>query len=149
LALDGSSKATPIVVSPSEEIGARFSPDGRFFTFDSNASGQRQVYITPFPLAGERTPVSRGAGSSARWRRDGKALFYLSPDSRLMMVPIETTPSLRIGAPVALFDIDKKRPWLDFDVSPTGQFVAVVLESRASGQPLTVVVNGLGEFARQ
>jgi hypothetical protein len=50
---------------------------------------------------------------------------------------------------VALFDIDKKRPWLDFDVSPTGQFVAVVLESRASGQPLTVVVNGLAEFARQ
>jgi Tol biopolymer transport system component len=149
LALDGSSKATPIVVSPSEEIGARFSPDGRFFTFDSNASGQRQVYITPFPLVGERTPVSRGAGSSARWRRDGKALFYLSPDSRLMMVPIETTPSLRIGTPVALFDIDKKRPWLDFDVSPTGQFVAVVLESRASGQPLTVVVNGLAEFARQ
>jgi hypothetical protein len=66
-----------------------------------------------------------------------------------MMVPIETTPTLRIGTPVSLFDIDRKRPWLDFDVSPTGQFVAVVLESRASGQPLTVVVNGLAEFARQ
>jgi hypothetical protein len=50
---------------------------------------------------------------------------------------------------VTLFDTDKNRPWLDFDVSPPGQFVAVVLESRASGQPLTVVVNGLTEFARQ
>ena len=61
---------------------ARFSPDGRFVAYTSNASGRSEVYVQPFPVAaGGKWQVSQGGGAQPRWRRDGKELFYISPDS--------------------------------------------------------------------
>ena len=140
-ALDGSRAPTMAVDSPFDEERVRFSRDGRVFSFHSNASGRWDVYISPFPPTGEKTRVSPAGGHEARWSRDGKELFYLSPDGRLMAVPIQTAPALRIGAPVSLFETNTKRAWSEFDVSSSGRFLAVVAETRASQQPLTVVLN--------
>lgn len=59
----------------------------------------------------------------------------------MMTVPIRTSRSLRIGTPVPLFEVDARRPWLGFDVSPAGRFLTIVSETRANEQPLTVVPN--------
>jgi Tol biopolymer transport system component len=139
--LGGSRPPTSIVETPFDEENVRFSPDGRFFSLDSNASGQREVYVTPFPPTGAMIRVSTAGGAIARWNRDGKELVYLSPDGKLVAVPIQTSPSLHMGAPAAVFEIDAKRPWLGFDVSSKGRFLAVVSETRADEQPLTVVLN--------
>jgi Tol biopolymer transport system component len=140
-ALDGSRAPAMAVDSPFDEEGVRFSRDGRVFSFHSNASGHWDVYISPFPPTGEKTRVSPAGGYEARWSRDGKELFYLSPDGRLMAVPVQTAGALRIGTPVSLFEINPKRLWTGFDVSSSGRFLAVVAETRASQQPLTVVLN--------
>jgi hypothetical protein len=58
-----------------------------------------------------------------------------------MTVPIHTSPTLHVGTPVPLFEIDAKRPWLGFDVSSAGRFLALVSQTRANEQPLTVVLN--------
>ena len=91
-----------------------------------------------------------------RWSRDGRELFYLSADRRLISVPIRTTPSLQLGSPTELFAL--KEAWQTafgsqdgcFDVSPDGQrFLAVVPEVLADKLPLTVVVKWSAEVAEK
>ena len=81
--------------------------------------------------------VSAGGGGTPRWRRDGREIFYLSAQGDLMSVPLDTAG--RPGTPVALFHADR---WTDFDVMPDGmRFVAIVQESIASEEPLTILLN--------
>jgi serine/threonine protein kinase/Tol biopolymer transport system component len=145
-ALDGSRAPAAAFDSAFEEVGVRFSRDGRYFSYISAPSGRPDVYVSPFPPTGEKVPVSIGGGLVARWSRDGKELFYLTTDRRMMAIPVQTNPSLRIGTPVALFEVSAKRPWTQFDVSSAGRFLAVVSESRASEQPLTVVLHWPAPF---
>jgi hypothetical protein len=71
-------------------------------------AGSREVYVSPFPPTGETLTVSSGGGSAGRWSRDDRELFYPSSDNRLMSVPVQTSPSLHVGAPVPLFRIESK-----------------------------------------
>ncbi len=88
--------------------------------------------------------ISGGGGSSPRWSRNGRELFYVSLDNRLMVVPVRTTPSLSVGTPMTLFTIDEHKSWYDFDVSVDGRrFLAIVAQSFAGEQPLRVIVNWL------
>jgi Tol biopolymer transport system component len=141
LALDGSRPPAAAFSTPFEELGVRFSRDGRYFSYISAPSGRLEVYISPFPPTGEKVLVSPGGGGLARWSRDGRELLYVAADRRLMSIPIQTNPSLRAGTPVPLFAIDRKRSWSGFDVTTAGRMLAVVTETRASEQPLTVVLN--------
>jgi Tol biopolymer transport system component len=126
LALTGSRARRPLLPSPFNVMNARFSPDGRFFAFGSDDSGRFEVYLAPFP-AGAKVRVSADGGGSPRWRRDGRELFYLSSDGRLVAVPVRTHPSLELGTPVALFMAEKMAKRADFDVAPDGtRFIAVV-----------------------
>ena len=84
----------------------------------------------------------------ARWSRDGREILILSSDRRLVSLPVRTSPTLQIGAPVTLFEINGAG-WSGFDVSPDGKrFLAVVPEVVADRLPLTVVVNGNPVTAR-
>jgi Tol biopolymer transport system component len=133
--------------TPFDENEPRFSPDGHFFSFASNASGRPEIYVSPFPTGGERTRVSTAGGYGARWSRSGHELFYRS-GSQIISVPMQTESSLRIGQPVALFSFGKERAWFGFDVSPDGRFLAVVSQTRAVEQPLTVVLNWTAALAK-
>ncbi len=97
-------KPTPYLQTDFNVSQARFSPDGRYVAYTSNASGRNEVYVQPFPAAaGGKWMVSQGGGSQPRWRRDGKELFYISADSKVMAVPVATTPAFTPGVPKALF----------------------------------------------
>jgi dipeptidyl aminopeptidase/acylaminoacyl peptidase len=86
------------------ESQGRFSPDGHLVAYTSNASGRDEIYVQPFPASvGGKTIVSRGGGVAPRWRRDGKELFYISADSKMMSVEVSTGPVFRAGIPRALF----------------------------------------------
>jgi hypothetical protein len=83
----------------------------------------------------------------ARWSRDGKEIFVLSGDGRLVSVPVRTSPSLQVGTPETLFTVTlaetKAAGWNSFDVSQDGsRFLAVVPAVVADRLPLTVVVSG-------
>jgi Tol biopolymer transport system component len=129
---------------------ARFSPDGRFVAYSSNASGISEVYVQPFPAAGSgKWMVSQGGGAQPRWRRDGKELFYIALDSKVMAVPVATAQVFTNGHPKALFTapiwgggtvINVTR----YDVTADGQkFLVNVLppETTAAPSPITVVLN--------
>ena len=95
----------------------------------------------PYPGPGEKIRVSSGGARLLQWSPDGKELFYLADDGRLMSLPVKTSPSLQTGTPVALFTV-RGKPWQSFAPSSDGKkFLAVVPETAADEQPMTVVVN--------
>src|SRR5262249_1485955 len=83
--LNGNPRPFPYLRSPFSEGNARFSPDGRWIAYDSNESGRPEVLVVPFtgpdapPSA--KYPISTSGGFLPRWRRDGREIFYLSPDN--------------------------------------------------------------------
>ena len=81
-------KPTVIAATPYREFDPRFSADGRWVSYVSNETGADEIYIQPFPPTGNRWLVSRGGGRSARWREDGRELFYLAPMGEMKVVPI-------------------------------------------------------------
>jgi Tol biopolymer transport system component len=141
LPVEGEPKPVPFLKTAFNEYNGRFSPDGRWVAYTSDESGRAEIYISPFPGAGGKRLVSLAGGDQARWRADGKELFYLAPDGQLMAgeVRIKGT-DLEIGTVRPLFG-----PLLPigYDVSSDGQrFLAVLPEERAAApDPLTVVMN--------
>jgi Tol biopolymer transport system component len=106
LPLDRRRMPFPIVETPFNETNAQFSPDGHWIAYQSDESGRVEIYVQPFPGPGRRVRISGSGGVQARWRRDGKELFYLASDNRLMAVPIQVDPSgenIEPGTPVPLF----------------------------------------------
>jgi dipeptidyl aminopeptidase/acylaminoacyl peptidase len=148
LPLPGPGTPTAVLQSPFDKKDVRFSPDGRFLTFTSNESGQAEAYVMPYPVPGERIRLSTGGARLLQWGRDGKELLYLSADGHLMSLPIQTSPTLKTGTPVALFKVEGQ-PWLNFQLSVDGKkFLAVVPQITAAEQPWTVVVNWTSEAGR-
>ncbi|HLN58123.1 MAG TPA: protein kinase [Thermoanaerobaculia bacterium] len=126
-----------------------FSPDGRAVAFLSSESGRREAYVAPFGSPGEKVRVSTDGANLLRFSRDGTELFYLSPDGRLIAVPIRTVPSVEPGEPRTLFRLAPGPGWQNFDVAPDGRFLAVVSEVSGSAQPATVVVNWTAEAPKK
>jgi dipeptidyl aminopeptidase/acylaminoacyl peptidase len=130
---------------------ARFSPDGRWVAYSSNESGPREVYVRPFPdAAGGKIMVSRNGGVSPHWRRDGRELFYVSADSKMMAVEVTTGPQFHSGTPAPLFTAPiRARVGVSaprFDVTPDGQRFLFAAESAAGDaasapSPFTLVQN--------
>ncbi|HEX6159507.1 MAG TPA: protein kinase, partial [Thermoanaerobaculia bacterium] len=79
-------KAVHYLDGPNDETHAQFSPDGRFVAYTSTESERPEVYVQPYPATGAKWQVSTSGGEQPRWRRDGKELFYIAPDRRLMSV---------------------------------------------------------------
>ena len=104
-AADGSGRPTAVVRGPAKDQGARFSPNGKWVAYQSNESGLSRVYLTDvFGRTGRTTPVSAGEGNRARWRADGREIFYQAPDRNLMVVPIEWSGEVPVpGTPKLLF----------------------------------------------
>jgi dipeptidyl aminopeptidase/acylaminoacyl peptidase len=130
-----------------DAITARFSPDGRWVAYASNESGAFEVYVRPFPFtAGSKHAVSTAGGYSPRWRPDGKELFYVGPDRRLMSVAVTASTPLRLGMPHPLFELPVQVPGRatgesPFDVSADGTRFLVDRVLHTTEQPLTVVLN--------
>ncbi len=126
---------TPLRTSAATELGARFSPDGRYYLFVSAESGQWQVLVAPV-AGGPAQPISRGASLIARWNPNGQEIVYLAADGRVVSVPVRTKPALELGKAEPLFSLFS-RQWIDFDIAPDGRFLAAIPEVVGSEQPLT------------
>jgi eukaryotic-like serine/threonine-protein kinase len=140
-------QSRPLVRTPFHEIQGALSPDGRWLAYASDESGAFEVYAQAFPDGQAKRLVSRGGGAEPRWRADGRELFYVSADRRLMVVPTTTGPAFEAGTPATLFEInvrDLGAPSFPkrYDVTPDGErFVVQELSRRDSPSALTVVVN--------
>lgn len=104
--LDGDRTPFPVVRTPFEERDAQFSPDGTWIAYQSNESGQYEIYAQPFGSSGDRVRISSRGGVQARWRADGREIFYLTLGGELTAVPITLAAdrlTLAPGAPRPLF----------------------------------------------
>ena len=138
--LSAGATATPLLASRFNEVGLRFSPDGRAMSFASNESGRPEIYIASPQSPAAKVRVSTGGASQARWSRDGRELYDLS-DGKLFIVPVRSIAPLDLGVPTAMFTIDG-RGWIDDEPSADGKrFLVVVPEMWSGEQPLTVVMN--------
>jgi serine/threonine protein kinase/Tol biopolymer transport system component len=140
LSLAGHAAPAPLVVTKSSQEIGRVSPDGKFIAFLSDQSGQLEAYVAAIEGHSEKVRLSTGGATLLRWSRDGKEIYYTSPDQRLFSVSVRTSPSFQIGAPVALFSLPAEG-WRAFDVTADGRFLAAVQHVSYQSAPLAVVVN--------
>jgi Tol biopolymer transport system component len=133
---------------------ARFSPDGRWVAYVGNESGSMELYVSPFPNITSKWQVSSGGGQEPRWRQDGKELFYLSPDGKMMAVPVASGAAFEAGSPVTLFQIHRRQPISSFDlfsydVSSDGQrFLVATKMDEGNPAPLSVLLNWASEIEK-
>jgi hypothetical protein len=153
----GERKALPYLQSPQfAEVRGQFfpvkNPGGRnWVVYTSDESSQLEIYVESFPRGAPQIAVSSGLGGmQPRWRRDGKELFYISLDRKLMAVDVIVGSELRFGVPRELFQTrlsasdTNTPPVLRYDVTRDGKRFLINSEpesSEATSAPITVVLN--------
>jgi len=134
--------------------GAQFSTDGRWMAYASNETGNMEVYVSPFPSVNGKWQVSNAGGQEPKWRNDGKELFYMSTDGKIMAVPVSAGTSFEAGTPVALFQTHRRQPLssqdlFSYDVSSDGQrFLIATKLDEPNPAPLSVLLNWASEMEK-
>jgi Tol biopolymer transport system component len=147
----------PFVNSAFNEGDPAFSPDGRWLAYMSNESDNYEVYVRPFPGPGGKWQISTGGGALPKWSRNGKELFYRTPDSKIMAVSYTASGDS--------FHADKPQLWspgqfadfglsiYTFDLHPDGKRFAVLkspgTEQNAAVNKVSFVFNFFDEIRRK
>jgi dipeptidyl aminopeptidase/acylaminoacyl peptidase len=143
--LRGGAPPRPIVQEQTSASDARFSPDGRYVAFVSEATGNEEVYVQGLSAGARRSRVSLDGGTEPAWRADGRELFFVSHDRAIVAVDVSRDGNdLAFGTPHVLFEVPLLS-WLrnGMSVSPDGQrfLVAVAIEEP---RPTQVLLNWNG-----
>lgn len=150
----GGKRATPFLKASFGFSDGAFSPDGRWVAYASNESGRWEVYVAPFPGPGGNWKISSGGGTEPRWRADGKELFYLAADGRLMAAAVKEGPPFEAAAAEVLFQTHQREriastDIFSYDVSPDGQRFLVNTDSgETTSSPLNLVLHWTPEPRR-
>ncbi len=149
--LGGDKKPVKFLGPPSDQIHGNFSPDGRFVAYTSNESGRFQVYVQTFPLSDRKWQVSTDGGYEPRWCGDGREIYYLSEDRKLMAVSVGAGPSFAV--PKMLFQtrvpegVTSRRT--HYVPSRDGRrFLVNTQTGDALPNPITVVLNWQAELRK-
>ena len=122
--------------------------------YASGETGNWEVYVSPFPDFGSRWQISRGGGEEPRWRRDGKELFYIARDGRLMAADVKSGAGFEAGSPIALFQTHPRQPisamdFFSYDVTSDGQkFLVNTRVDTSNSAPLSVILNWASEMEK-
>jgi serine/threonine protein kinase len=142
---DGKEEPFPLVQTNFVETFAQFSPDGKWIAYESNQTGRFEIYVQPFPGPGAPLLISTNGGAQARWRRDGKELFYVALDNRLLAVPIRLAATgAAVEAPVPLFPmriIGSVQGDIRYMVASDGQRFLMNTVTDEAASPITVILN--------
>jgi Tol biopolymer transport system component len=140
LPLQGERKPVPWRRTRFNETSPRFSPDGRWIAYESDESGDPEIYLALSEGGGEKRRISPGGGRRPRWRRDGKELYYLAPGNSVMAVSVTPGTRLETGAPAALFHVETEIE--NYDVTPDGsRFLIKMPSEKSPAAALRVIVN--------
>jgi len=137
---DGGRKPYPYLRTEFHEGRARLSPNGKWLAYTSDETKRNEVYIMTFPNPGGKWQISTSGGAEPVWSRDGKELFFISGDGKMMAVEIKGTGgNPEAGVPKALFDV-RSNPSA-YDVSKDGRFLIPMPLQQSANAPITIVVN--------
>ncbi len=152
LPLFGDRKPFPFLNTEFIEQQGHLSPDGRWIAYASNESGTSQVYVQSFQKSGGKWQISTDGGADPAWRRDGKELFFLAPDKKLMAVDATGGSTFEASVPRVLFQTrvtgleDARNHYV---VAGDGQrFLVNTLVEESTSLPMTVVVNWTADLKK-
>ncbi len=161
LSLEGERISTLLLETEFNEQNTALSPDGRWMAYQSNESGQYEVYVRPFPdVNGGRWQVSSGGGGWPLWSPDGQELFYAGSGGMMaegmMAVPIETEPTFTQGTVDLLFDLGPYSRLLRnrrIDISPEGDRFLMLKtgggsDETAAATSINIVLNWFEDLKR-
>ena len=120
----------PLIADPQvDEAAFALSPDARWIAFESNETGQREVFVRPFPDVGAgKWQVSLAGGRAPLWSRDGREIFFVTPAREMMVAPVAPTDATPgVGAPTRLFRfgddlyLRENENYTPFDIAPDGR----------------------------
>ena len=159
VSLTGDPASEDLLVTEFNEGNAVLSPDGRWFAYQSDASGEMEVYVRPFPDAdGALQQISTNGGTLPLWAPDGSELFYEN-EGRLLAVPVQTAPSFSRGTPMVVIEdrylLSSAYPGRVYDIDPSGErfllrkFLAAPSGDGRSLPSLTFVFNWFRELTER
>ena len=145
VALDGQRRTEPLLQTSAAELDGEISADGRWLAYQSNESGQFEVYVRPFPkVDAGRWQVSTAGGTRPAWARSGRELFYLDRNNLLTVVPVQMTTTFSAGNPTKVLETryyaGSTVQGLDlrgYDISPDGQRFLMIKENAPTEQTST------------
>jgi Tol biopolymer transport system component len=148
LSMMGEHRLVPFLKTTAREYDGQFSPDGRWVAYVSEENGPRHVYVAGLDAAAaEKGPISKYQASTApgflpRWRADGRELYYLGADNRMMALDVSAAGgALVLGTAHPLFSVNAQLSAGAYDVSPDGQRFLVNALSDENQVPLSLVLN--------
>ena len=145
--LEGERRPRPWLTTQFNERNPRFSPDGNWIAYESDESGNPEVYVARTEGARDKRRVSTAGGKSPRWRSDGKEIYYVAPDDFVMAVPALPVPRLEVGAPVRLFHLETGVD--DYDPLLDGtRFLVKTSPEKVRESPIRLVTNWTAEIPR-
>jgi serine/threonine-protein kinase len=156
LALDGSGKVSVVIATPANELNAEVSPDGKWLAYDSNESGQFEVYVRPYPGVGQaRWKISVQGGRQPLWSADGRELFYRDFSGAVMAVTVSDVAGFTAGEVMKIIGGSNYTgggalgSGRTYDVSPDGRLLMIKRGDLSNGgDAIVVVVNWFEELKR-
>jgi eukaryotic-like serine/threonine-protein kinase len=157
LPLLGDRKPVPFLKAEFVEADASFSPDGKWVSYESRETGQAEIYVRTFPSVEAKAStglnysvlgkwrISNGGGKHARWRRDGRELFYRTDDGKILAAEISTGPPFQAGVPRLLFETRFSNELVSFAVTADGQRFLIPTPIDPN-PPATLVLNWTREL---
>jgi Tol biopolymer transport system component len=147
LAADGRSQGRVLLKTRFMTDQFQFSPDGRWLAYNSMESGRWEVYLARFPDMRNITRISEGGGCQPIWRKDGKELFYLTLDGKLISVEMQGE-TLQTFKPKKLFAsrVRVYGGFAQYAADAAGQQFLMIepdaeAEAAESGEPIHVLTN--------
>jgi serine/threonine protein kinase/Tol biopolymer transport system component len=141
-------KSRMVLNTPFDERNAQFSPDGRWLAYQTNESGRIEIVVREFPEGSTKSAVSTSGGIQPRWRADGKELYFIAPDGKLMAVPVISAGStLEAGLPKVLFPTSivgaasESNFKAQYMVSRDGRFLINQPPEQFTTTPITLLLN--------
>jgi serine/threonine protein kinase len=147
------SNSKPFLKTPFNEVQGALSPDGQWMAYSSDETGRFEVYVQSFPVAGNKRQVSVHGGWEPKWRSDGRELFYISAEHKLMSAKVQPGSTFEAGVPAELFklnipDFTPSYP-NNYVVTADGQrFLVNSLVESAVSSPISVELNWTAEMRR-
>ena len=145
LPMKGDRRPFPYLQTKFNESDSQISPDGKWLAYTSDESGRPEIYVQSFPSPGNKLQISTAGGVTPAWRKDGKELFYVSPDKKIMLVTINADSTFEPSIPKVLFqtqitaNIESRNHYV---VTADGQrFLVNTPLKEIATAPINVVVN--------
>jgi Tol biopolymer transport system component len=151
LPVSGDKKPYPFLKTPFDERDGQFSPDGKWIAYESNESGSFEIYVQPLPGPGQKLQISTTGGTQPRWNKNGKELFFVSLDGKMMSARVKFSPdgqSLEPPTTAALFPVRLAGGPLpganrrQYAVSADGQrFLVNLAVDQGTASPIVLILN--------